>query len=541
MDRSLGPRLVGIAVLCAGLANLAVAGMEESSVTARAPEAIAKIEAPFAMPPLDRPAIPDRTFDVRSFGAVEGGTVKNTEAIRKAIEAASEAGGGTVLIPAGRWLTGPIHLDSHINLRIDEGAEVLFSQDVNDYRPAVFSRHEGIECYKLSPFIYARGKQAIAITGSGTLNGQGRPWWTLPGQDKAGASLRRMAEEGVAVDQRVFEGGPSGVLRPAFIQTVECRDVLIEGVTIRYGAFWTINPVYCENVIVRKVTIQTAGPYGHTPNGDGVDPDSCRNVLIEYCDLDTGDDCVVIKAGKDADGLRVARPCENIVVRNCQTRQGHGGVVCGSETSGGIRNVSIQDCVFNGTDRGIRIKSGRGRGGVVENVWARNLTMGTIRNEAILLNLLYTTRRLPEEAVTARTPRFRNMHFKDIACQQTQGSVIQLYGLPEMPIEGITIEGFSARGAKGIDCADVQGIEFKDVAVAPDHGPAVQILDGRAVAFDGLRLLESTEAAFKVLGSKTQGIRVTHSDLAKAKVPVIAGEGASEGAVQIDGLIGGGK
>jgi hypothetical protein len=192
--------------------------------------------------------------------------------------------------------------------------------------------------------------------------------------------------------------------------------------------------------------------------------------------------------------------------------------------------------VFNGTDRGIRIKSGRGRGGVVENVWARRLTMGTIRNEAILLNLLYTTRRLPEEAVTARTPRFRNMHFSDITCQYTQGSVIQLYGLPEMPIEGITLERFSARGAKGIDCADVQGIEFKDVTVAADRGPAVQILDGRAVTFDGLRLPESGEAAFKVLGSKTRGILVTHSDLSKAKVQVLAGEGASEGAVQIEGL-----
>jgi polygalacturonase len=290
-------------------------------------------------------------------------------------------------------------------------------------------------------------------------------------------------------------------------------------------------------VIVRKVTIQTAGEYGHTPNGDGVDPDSCRNVLIEYCDLDTGDDCIVLKAGKDADGLRVARPCENIVIRHCRTRQGHGGVVCGSETSGGIRNVSIHDCVFNGTDRGIRIKSGRGRGGVVENVWAHDLTLGTIRNEAILLSMLYTSRRLPEEAVTVRTPRFRNMHFNAITCQYAQKAAIQLAGLPEMPIEGITIEGFSARGAQGIDCADVKGIEFKDITLTPDGGPAVQILDSCDVTFDGLRLPQGADVAFKVVGSKTQGIRAVRSDLSKAKVPVVASEGASETAVRIDSLV----
>jgi polygalacturonase len=522
--------VMGVLVVQGAMGGAAV---QESSITTRAPQDIAKIDAPFAMPPLVRPEIPDRTFDVRQYGAVEGGTAKNTQAIRRAIQAAAKAGGGTVLIPAGRWLTGPIHLESNLNLRIAKGAEVLFSQDVNDYRPAVFCRHEGIECYKLSPFIYANGKKNIAITGEGTLNGQGQPWWKLPGQDKAGAALRKMAEEDVPVDKRVFDGGPNGILRPTFIQPLSCQNVLIEGVTIRYGAFWTISPVYCENVIVRKVTIQTQGEYGHTPNGDGVDPDSSRNVLIEYCDLDTGDDCIVIKSGKDADGLRVARPCENIVVRHCQTRQGHGGVVCGSETSGNIRNVYIHDCVFNGTDRGIRIKTGRGRGGVVENLWARDLTMGTIRNEAILLNMLYTTRRLPEETVTARTPRFRNMHFSNITCEYAQRSAIQLYGLPEMPIAEITIEGFSARSARGIDCADVKGIRFKDVSITPDQGPVVQILDGSDVTFENLQFPQGAEAAFKVLGAKTQGIRVAKTDLSKAKAKIVAGEGASEGAVEI--------
>ncbi len=268
------------------------------------PHAIARITAPFPMPQLVRPQFPDRVFNIQDHGAVAGGQTKNTEAIAEAIAAAARSGGGTVLVPAGTWLTGAIHLDNNINLRLAEGAVLLFSQNFGDYLPAVLSRHEGMDCLKYSSFVYANGKTNIAITGQGTLEGQGRPWWVSEKKLRAldSKTLEELADENVPVEQRSVH------LRPAFFQPIHCRNVLVEGVTFRFGAFWTIQPTYCENIIVRGVKIVTEGDYGHTPNGDGVNPDSCRNVLIEYCDLETGDDCVTLKSGRAADGLRVAKP-----------------------------------------------------------------------------------------------------------------------------------------------------------------------------------------------------------------------------------------
>jgi hypothetical protein len=518
-------------ILFIGLSYISATAQESPSIVAQAPEAIAPLNAPFPMPPLARPRFPDRTFDIRNHGAVEGGAVKNTEAIRQAIGAATRAGGGVVVVPAGRWLSGPIHLENNINLQVARDAELLFSQDPKDYLPVVRCRHEGIECYKYSPFIYALGKTNIAVTGAGTLIGQGKPWWTLPDQARAGTLLRQMGDQGTPVEQRIFDGGANGGLRPAFVQPVACTNVLIEGVTFRYGAFWTISPCLCENVIVRKVTVVTYGDYGHTPNGDGVDPDSCRNVLIEYCDLDTGDDCITIKCGKDTDGRRVHRPIENVIVRFCQTRHGHGGVVIGSETSGGVHNVFAHDCTFNGTDRGIRIKTGRGRGNVVENIWMQDITMGTITGEAIELNMLYTGRRLPAAPVTEATPQFRNMHFRHISCEYAQKAAISLLGLPEMPISGITLEDIAAKSAKGIVCADLQESRFTRIAVHPDRGPVADLLDSANLTFEGLKITAGADPVFQLRGAKTQSIRVAKSDLATAVKRVIAAEGAVEQAL----------
>ena len=486
------------------------------------------------MPQLARPQFPAKDFNIRNFGAVEGGKVINSDAIRKTIETASNAGGGRVVIPNGRWLTGAIHLLDNVNLYVSGGAELLFSQDPKDYLPTVFSRHEDTECYKYSAFIYADGKTNIAITGDGILNGQGKPWWDWKQSKKQSEQkLEEMGRNNVPVRERVFDGTDARVLRPAFFQPMNCKNVLVEGVTFLYGAFWTITPTYCENVIVRKVKITTNGPYGHAPNGDGVDPSSCKNVLIEDCQFDTGDDCIAIKAGRDKDGLRVARPTENVVVRNCVGLQGHGGIVIGSETSGSIRNIFAYDCRFNGTERIVRIKTARGRGGIIENMWFRHLSADTIQLEVLHINMLYTGNRLPAEAVTQTTPKIRNIHFANISCSFGRKTGIEILGLPEMPVEDVTFDSISIASARGIVCDDANNIRFANIIMRPTSGPLVSLLDCDSITIDRLDISQGIVPALFVDGAKTKNISVTNTNLSLSSNAVQFSAVASHDAVTI--------
>ncbi len=492
-------------------------------------EAIAPVEAPFAFPRLERPAIPDRWFDIRRYGAVEGGSVKVTASIRKAFEEAARSGGGHVLIPAGKWLTGAIHFEDNTDLYVSRGAELLFSQDPFDYLPAVFSRHEDVECFKYSAFLYASGKSNISITGEGVLNGQGKPWWEWKTSKKdLEKELYAMGERGVPVEQRVFDGTAGRSLRPAFFQPMNCRNVLVEGITFAYGPFWTITPTYCENVIVRRVRIQTVGEYGHTPNGDGVDPSSSRNVLIEHCVFDTGDDCIAIKAGRDADGLRVNRPTENIVIRHCAGYQGHGGVVVGSETSGGIRNVLAYDCVFNGTDRIVRLKSARGRGGVVENMWFRNLRGDSIAAEALHLNLLYTGTRYPERPRDRTTPLFRNLHFSNIIVTGGKSFGVEILGLPEAPVENVTFDSLRIAGANGVHAVDARGIAFRALRISTAARPAILLQDVVDFTVDGCTVEGIPGDVVRIEGSRSRDI-VLPASLPSPRM----GKDVSPGAVRI--------
>ena len=386
--------------------------------------------APFEMPELEPPSFPDRTVNIRDYGAVGDGKTMNTRAFASAIAACAKAGGGRVLVPAGVWLTGPIHLKSNINLHLAKETEVRFSTRFEDYLPKVFTRWEGTEMENYSPLIYANNCTNIAITGDGVFNGQGKPWW-----DK---EMRKK------------------IHRPSFIQPINCRNVLLEGFSIGSGPMWTIHPVYCENVIIRKVKVETSGP-----NNDGINPDSCKNVLIEDCYISTGDDCISIKSGRDEDGWRVGRSCENIVIRHCRMKNGHGAVVIGSEMSGDVRNVFVRDCLFDGTERGIRIKSRRGRGGVVENIWFQDIKMGRIKNEAIRLNMLYGCGKAP---ASKKPPIFRNIHIRNVTCQQAD-TAVEIIGLPEKPIENITLENISISAEKGLSCTDIKGLKLINVAI----------------------------------------------------------------------------
>lgn len=323
------------------------------------------------------PRFPNRTFHVKP----------KVNGIQNAIDQCSKAGGGKVIVPAGTYFTGPIHLKSNVNLEVSEGATIKFSQNPKDYLPVVFSRWEGVELYNYSPFIYAFGQQNIAITGKGTLDGQSDNdhWWPWKTQGRADRNtLFTMAEQGVPVKERVF--GEGHYLRPQFIQPYRCQNVLIEGVTIRNSPMWEIHPVLCRNVIVQNVEIST-----HGPNNDGCDPESCTDVLIKDCYFDTGDDCIAIKSGRNADGRRLNAPTENIIVQGCRMKDGHGGITVGSEISGGVRNLFAENCRLDSQnlDHALRVKNNAMRGGLLEHLHFRNLEVGEVAHAVITIDFNY--------------------------------------------------------------------------------------------------------------------------------------------------------
>jgi len=443
------------------------------------PTEIEPVRTPFAMPQPKRPVFPKRVVNIRDHGAVSGGKTLCTAAIKQAIEACSKAGGGRVLVPAGTWLTGAVHLKSNIELHLEKDAVLLFSTDPKDYLPVVFTRWAGFECYNYSPLVYARDCENIAITGQGTLAGQGKPWWGwLERQNDMAALLLDYGRRGVPVADRVF-GTPDKPLRPQFISPINCRNVLIEGISLDAGPFWTIQCIYCENVIVRGVTVQNAGP-PKGPNNDGINLDSCRNALVEYCTLDTGDDCICLKSGLNEDGWRVGRPTENVVIRYCLTKRGHGGAVIGSDMSGDVRHVLVHDCVYDGTLYGVRLKSARGRGGVVEDVWVRGITMKNILGSAVLINTFYKAWAVTSEG---KAPLFRRIHIQNVSCEGARAAV-EITGLPEQSIENVTLERLSISAKTGLTATDVNGLVMSNVNIKAASGPPLQMKNCRNVVQD---------------------------------------------------------
>lgn len=389
------------------------------------------------------PTFPDKDFPVTDYGAIGDGETDCTEAFKMAIAACNEAGGGRVIVPEGTFLTGAIHLKSNVNLHLSQNSTILFTHDLKKYLPVVLTRFESTECMNYSPFIYAFEQENIAITGKGTLDGQAdtTAWWPWKGRPSTGwkpgmldpnkdvAELRRMAEEGVPVEQRVF--GEGHALRVNFIQPYRCKNVLIEGVKVVRSPMWEINPVLCENVTVKDVTV-----ISHGPNNDGCNPECSKNVLITGCYFDTGDDCIAIKSGRNADGRRVNVPSENIVVQNCRMKDGHGGVVLGSETSGGIRNVFAENCEMDSPnlDRALRIKTNSVRGGVIENVYMRNIKIGQVADAVLRVNFQYQ-----EGDAGEFTPVVRNVHMENVTCNKSRYGV-RLAGYADSPVSDIYLK-----------------------------------------------------------------------------------------------------
>lgn len=412
------------------------------------------------------PAFRNQDFDIRKFGAVSGGEKPATDAIRAAIKACSQAGGGRVVVPPGVFVTGAVHLESNVNLHISKDATLKFSRDPKDY-PIVFTRFESTECMNFSPFIYAWEKQNLAITGSGTLDGQAdaEHWWLMRKQQPArGANggpeddRKRVVEMGnknVPVRDRVFGMGHS--LRPNFVQPYRCQNVLLEDFTMINSPMWELNPVLCKNVTVRNVTIDS-----HGPNNDGCDPECCDDVLITNCVFSTGDDCIAIKSGRNVDGRRVNVPCSNVVIQNCLMKDGHGGVSIGSEVSGGIKNVFIDHCQMSSPhlERGLRIKTNSYRGGVIENIHFSNITIGEVAQAAVEVDFFYE-----EGKGGPFKPDVKNIFVSNVTSKKSKYGIF-LRGFPDAPITGVNISHCKFdNAANGNLFQDVAAVNLQDVLV----------------------------------------------------------------------------
>lgn len=412
---------------------------------------------PFEMEEITVPKIPDKVFHVEDFLENNQGKESDYHVIQRAIEACSKQGGGTVRVPMGEWVSGPIHLRSNVHLTFDKGAVVTFSEKFADYLPVVFTRWEGMECFNYSPLIYAKDCENIAITGEGTLIGSGEAWWHWKKLQQDAANRLCYAESlGIPVKDRIY-GTEEDALRPSFIQPIDCKNVLIEGISVKNGPQWTIHPVYCENVIIRKVNIVS-----HGPNTDGLNPDSCKNVLVEDSYFETGDDCIAINSGMNEDGWRVNKPCENIVIRNCVMKEGHGGLVIGSGMSGGVRNVYAHDCKIGGGDQGIRLKSMRGRGGFVENVWFENIEINDVRKEAVQINMFYGYSTVVPK--TQKPSDFKNINIKNVTGKGANIAV-EIKGLPEHRLKNISLENVNLTAENAIVCNDVETIDIRGLDI----------------------------------------------------------------------------
>ncbi|MFZ2148201.1 MAG: glycoside hydrolase family 28 protein [Sedimentisphaerales bacterium] len=404
-------------------------------------------------------------FNVVDYGAVADGKTLCTTAIQKAVDECAAAGGGTVHFPAGKYLSGTIFLKSNVTLDIGEGATLLASTNFEDFPP--FKPNWSIlsDDTKRSSLITGIDLENVAVTGRGTLNGQGKPWWEALQKDKN----RKKGQE------KILTYG-----RPRVINLYRCRNVLLQGVTIVESPSWTVHQVGCDNLVVEGISI--INPES-SPNTDGVNPESCRNVRISNCFIDTGDDCITLKSGSDEEGRLKAKPTENVTITNCIMYKGHGAVVIGSEMSGCVRNVTASNIVCVGTDRAVRIKSTRGRGGVVENIRFSNFVVENVR-EPIYITTFYT--KTDQEPFSQRTPIFRDIAISHFTIKNSPCTA-KIFGLPEMPIQGLRITEIAASTEIGLLCDSAVGLELQNVQVNTNKGPAFDIRNCRNLELDGIK------------------------------------------------------
>ena len=526
----------------------------------------------FDMPRVQEPQIPAHRVSITEFGAVGDGLTKNTQAFEKAIAAAAAKGGGTVVIPRGLWLTGPIVLRSNINLHAEAGSMVIFSKDFDDY-PLVKTSFEGLNTVRCQSPISGKNLENVAITGSGTFDGSGEAWRPVKKSKMTAAQWKSLLASGGVLrdDGQVWypsEKSKKGdtnnnfnvpthftrmeqfeavkdFMRPVMVSLISCKKVLLDGPTFQNSPAWNLHPLMCEDVILRNLNVRN--PW-YSQNGDGLDLESCKNALVYNNTFDVGDDAICFKSGKDQDGRDRGMPTENVIVKNNVVYHGHGGFVVGSEMSGGVRNVHVSNCTFMGTDIGLRFKSTRGRGGLVENIWISNIDMINIPTQAISFNLFYggnspvldegqsaSTEARVEKLlpVTAETPSFRNIYMKNITVAGAD-EALALQGLPEMNLQNVKLENAILKAKKGISAVDADGIELKNVKVMVSKGPAVSIYNSKNIRIEGLTYADTKAPVVKVSGPLTQNVKLENKDFTNPGTQIAKGKELSSAAVKLD-------
>ena len=424
---------------------------------------------------ISAPEFPDQNFNILDYGAVADGTSDCLSGFKEAIQKCNEAGGGRVWVPAGSYFVkGPIHLKSGVNLHVEAGAFINFSTDPNDFLPVVKTRWEGVECYNYSPLIYAYGQENIALTGKGEINGMASTenWWTWCGKEHYGwqegmpsqredhsrPKLFDWNTREVALEERQL--GAGSYLRPNFIQFYDCKNILIEDITIRNSPMWIIHPVLSENITIQGVTV-----ISHGPNSDGCDPEACKNVLIKNCHFNTGDDCIALKSGRNQDGRRIGRAVENIVIQDCEMRDGHGGVVIGSEVSGGARNIFAENCTMDSPnlDRAIRVKTNKVRGGKIENLFFRNIEVGEVKGAIFRVNMRYPIYSDPDQFYI---PEISNISIENVNSKKSKhGILIDGYD-DEHPVRDIILKNCRFDGVKkGNDIEFADNLRLENVFI----------------------------------------------------------------------------
>lgn len=522
----------------------------------------------FDMPKVKETSFPDYKVSIADFGAVGDGIQSNTNAFADAIADVSKQGGGKVVVPRGMWLTGPIQFKSNINLHLEDGALILFSKNFDEY-PLVETSFEGLNTIRCMSPIYAKGVENIAITGNGTIDGNGDAWRYVkkgkmtPGQwkklVKSGGVLN--GEEDIWFPSESSKAGfvatnnfnvpetkdrnelekMKDFLRPVMVSIVNSKRILLDGPTFQNSPAWNIHPLMSEDVIIRNLNVRN--PW-YSQNGDGLDLESCKNVIIYNNTFDVGDDAICFKSGKNKDGRDRGMPTENVIVKNNIVYHGHGGFVVGSEMSGGVRNVHVSNCTFIGTDVGLRFKSTRGRGGVVENIHISNIDMINIPTDAINFNLFYggnspvleDDQSAEDEArdeamvpVTEETPSFKNIHMKNIRVVGS-GVAANFQGLPEMNLQNVSLENAILEAEKGIMAVDTDGLTLKNVKVIPTKGSALTLYNSKNVEVNAFSYEVKEGKPIRVLGALTENVKLEKTLGSEIEL----GKGISEGAIIIE-------
>ncbi len=491
---------------------------------------------PFSMPKLVVPVFKNNTVSVSDFGGKGDGIALNTEAFSTAIETLSKKGGGILNVPAGVWFTGPIVLKSNINLHLDKGALILFSPDFSLY-PLVDGSFEGLETKRCQSPISARNSDNVAITGEGSINGSGESWRPLKKAKVTESQWKKVIKSGGVLKDATYwypSAGslkgqlmsemnvPNGkltdaewveikdFLRPVMINFVACKNVLLQGVLFENSPSWNIHPLLCTNLIIDHITVRNPS---YAQNGDGIDIESCKNVLLVNSNFDVGDDGICIKSGKDEEGRKRGRPTENMIVDNCKVFKAHGGFVVGSEMSGGVRNISVKNCQFLGTDVGLRFKSNRGRGGLVENIYISDIYMFDIVTDSFLFDLYYGGKSASESledgeeaqtsvqipAVTVETPSFRNIYVKNIVSRNARRAMF-FNGLPEMNITNINVENAIITSQYGAVISESDGIKFKNIQIIPQTGAALTLQNVKNFDLKEFKYPDSLLEVVKITG-----------------------------------------